>query len=105
MGFNPLDRIFLRRKLSDIVQLAIRPRYLHAPNATLLHWRYLSAHILHEDKYHPFGASGQVLRIQRKVAFEEFLNGFAKGYSASSARAFLPPPHPNVNRRAKLATI
>jgi hypothetical protein len=41
MGLDPLDGIFLGRKLPEIVHPAIRPRYPRAPNAALLHWRVL----------------------------------------------------------------
>jgi hypothetical protein len=60
MGLNPLNGIFLGRKLPNIVRLAIRPRYPNAPNAALFHRRQLRTHVSHRRNYDPFGECGQV---------------------------------------------
>jgi len=39
MRADPFDSIFLGSEFPEMALLAIRPRYPHAPNAALLHWR------------------------------------------------------------------
>jgi hypothetical protein len=39
MSIDPIDSILLGSKFPDVVHGLIRPHYLHAPNATLFHWR------------------------------------------------------------------